>query len=115
MISNRSRLSKRAAGSRKPLPGKIARVASPVELFGQVLAMMGLDSGNDRALANAEGVLGALHRAREEVDALELRIARVAPAGLRVGWPVSPPDGPVPAPREGQFPMIVSRVRPPSP
>lgn len=74
-------------------------MAAPAELFGQVLAMMGLDGGNDRALANAEDVLDGLHRAREEVDALELRIARVAPAGLRVGWPASPPGGPVPAPR----------------
>ncbi len=58
---------------------------------------MGLDGGNDRALANAEAILDGIRRAREEVDALEVRFANVAPAGLRVGWPVSPPDGPVPA------------------
>ena len=72
--------------------------AVPRHLLGQVLVIMGLDGGNDRALANAEGILDGLHRAREQVDALEVRIAHVAPAGLRVGWPVSPPDGPVPAP-----------------
>ena len=58
---------------------------------------MGLDGGNDRALANAEGILDGLHRAREQVDALEVRIAPVAAARRRVGWPVSPPDGPVTA------------------
>jgi hypothetical protein len=72
--------------------------AVPRHLLGQVLVIMGLGGGNDRALANAEGILDGLHRAREQVDALEVRIAHVAPAGLRVGWPVSPPDGPVPAP-----------------
>ena len=72
--------------------------AVPRHLVGQVLVIMGLDGGNDRALANAEGILDGLHRAREQVDALEVRIAHVAPARLRVGWPVSPPDGPVPAP-----------------
>ncbi len=75
-------------------------MAAPADLFGQVLALMGLDGGNDRALANVEGILDVMHRAREQVDALELRIAHVAPAGLRVGWPVSPPDGPVPAPAD---------------
>ena len=69
--------------------------AVPRHLLGQVLVIMGLDGGNDRALANAEGILDGLHRAREQVDRLEVRIA---PAGLRVGWPVSPPDGPSPAP-----------------
>jgi hypothetical protein len=58
---------------------------------------MGLDGGNDRALPNAEGILDGLHRAHEQVDALEVRIAHVAPARRRVGWPVSPPDGPVTA------------------
>ena len=72
--------------------------AVPRHLLGQVLVIMGLDGGNDRALANAEGILDGLHRAREQVDWLEVRIAPVAPVGLRVGWPVSPPDGPVPAP-----------------
>ena len=71
--------------------------AVPRHLLDQVLVIVGLDGGNDRALANAEGILDGLHRAREQVDALEVRIAHVAPAGRRVGWPVSPPDGPVPA------------------
>ena len=69
----------------------MAAPAVPRYLLGQVLALMGLDGGNDRALANAEGILDGLHRAREQVDALEVRIAHVAPAGRRVGWPVSPP------------------------
>src|SRR5947207_8384853 len=76
----------------------MAAPAVPRHLFGQVLALMSLDGGNDRALANAEGVLDGLHSAREQVDALEFRISHVAPARPRVGWPVSPPDGPVPAP-----------------
>jgi len=75
----------------------MAAPTDPRHLFGQVLALMGLDGGNDRALANAEAILDGIRRAREEVDALEVRFANVAPAGLRVGWPVSPPDGPVPA------------------
>lgn len=81
----------------------MAAPAVPRHLLGQVLALIGIDGGNDRALANAEGILDGLHRAREQVDALEVRIAPVAPAGLRVGWPVSPPDGPVPAPRALQI------------
>jgi hypothetical protein len=76
----------------------MAAQAVPRYLLGQVFALMGLGGGNDRALANAEGLLDGLHRAREQVDALEVRIAHVAPARPRVGWPVSPPDGPVPAP-----------------
>jgi hypothetical protein len=76
----------------------MAAPAVPRHLLGHVLALMRIDGGNDRALANVEGMLDGLHRAREQVDALEVRIAHVAPAGLRVGWPVSPPDGPVPAP-----------------
>jgi hypothetical protein len=71
--------------------------AVPRHLLVRVLVLVGLDGGNDRALANAEGILDGLHRAREEVDALEVRIAHVAPARRRVGWPVSPPDGPVTA------------------
>jgi hypothetical protein len=86
-------------------------------LFGQVLALMGLDGGNDRALANAEGILDGLHRAREQVDALEVRIALVAPARRRVGWPVSPPDGPVTAHspvRAGMASVGPGGVEPPS-
>jgi hypothetical protein len=75
----------------------MAAPAVPRHLIAQVLALVGLDGGNDRALANAEGILDGLHRAREQVDALEVRIAHVAPARRRVGWPVSPPDGPVTA------------------
>jgi hypothetical protein len=96
MISNRSRPGKRVADVRKPLPSIIDPMAAPAvprQLFGQVLALMGLDGGNDRALANAEGILGGLHRAREQVDALEVRIAHVVPARRRVGWPVSPRTG----------------------
>jgi hypothetical protein len=91
--------------------------AVPRHLLGQVLVIMGLDGGNERALANAEGILDGLHRAREQVDALEVRIAHVAPAGLRVGWPVSPPDGPVPAPpavRVGAPSVGPGGVEPPS-
>ena len=77
----------------------MAAPAVPRHLFAQVLALMGLDGGNDRALANAEGILDGLHRAREQVDALEVRIAHVAPARRRVGWPVSP--------RTGQSPRIL--------
>jgi len=92
----------------------IEPMAAPADLFAQVLALMGLDGGNDRALANAEGVLDGLHRTREQVDALEVRIANVAPAKRRVGWPVSPPDGPVTAPsavRVG-MPSVRSRCSP---
>ena len=91
--------------------------AVPRHLLDQVLVIVGLDGGNDRALANAEGILDGLHRAREQVDALEVRIAHVAPAGLRVGWPVSPPDGPVPAPpavRVGASSVGPGGVEPPS-
>jgi hypothetical protein len=91
--------------------------AVPRHLLGQVLVIMGLDGGNERALANAEGILDGLHRAREQVDALEVRIAHVAPASLRVGWPVSPPDGPVPAPpavRVGAPSVGPGGVEPPS-
>jgi hypothetical protein len=76
----------------------MAAPAVPRHLFAQVLALTGLDGGNDRALANAEGILDGLYRAREQVDALEARIALVAPARRRWGWPVSPPDGPAPQP-----------------
>ena len=91
--------------------------AVPRHLLGQVLALVGLGGGNDRALANAEGILDGLHRAREQVDALEVRIAHVASTGLRVGWPVSPPDGPVPAPpavRVGASSVGPGGVEPPS-
>ena len=71
----------------------MAAPAVPRYLFGQVLALMGLGGGNDRALANAEGILDGLHRVRQQVDALEVRIAIVAPARRRVGWPVSPRTG----------------------
>jgi hypothetical protein len=95
----------------------MAAQAVPRYLLGQVLALMGLGGGNDRALANAEGILDGLHCAREQVDALEVRIAHVAPARLRVGWPVSPPDGPVPAPpavRVGASSVGPGGVEPPS-
>jgi hypothetical protein len=95
----------------------MAAPAVPRYLLGQVLALMGLDGGNDRALANAEGNLDGLHRAREQVDALEVRIALVAPARRRVGWPASPPDGPVTAPsavRVGMASVGPGGVEPPS-
>ena len=95
----------------------MAAPAVPRHLFGQVLALMGLDGGNDRALANAEGILDGLHRAREQVDALEVRIAPVAAARRRVGWPVSPPDGPVTAHspvRVGMASVGPGGVEPPS-
>jgi hypothetical protein len=95
----------------------MAAPAVPRYLFGRVLALMGLDGGNDRALANAEGSLERLHRAREQVDALEVRIAHVAPAGRRVGWPVFPPDAPVTAPSEvrvGRANVGPGGVEPPS-
>jgi hypothetical protein len=89
----------------------------PRYLFGQVLALIGLGGGNDRALANAEGNLESLRRAREQVDALEVRIALVAPARRRGDWPVSPPDGPVTAPsavRVGMASVGPGGVEPPS-
>jgi hypothetical protein len=52
--------------------------------------LVGLDGGNARALANARGILDSLQAAREEVDALEVRMGRTMPSGLRVGWPVTP-------------------------
>jgi hypothetical protein len=58
----------------------MAAHAVPRYLVDQVLALMGLGGGNNRALANAEGTLDRLHRAREQVDALEVRMAHVAPA-----------------------------------
>ena len=95
----------------------MAASAVPRHLLGHVLALMRIDGGNDRALANVEGMLDGLHRAREQVDALEVRIAHVAPAGLRVGWPVSPPDGLVTAPsavRVGMASVGPGGVEPPS-
>jgi hypothetical protein len=95
----------------------MAAQAVPRYLLGQILALIGLGGGNNRALANAEGILDGLHRAREQIDALEVRIAHVAPAGQRVGWPVSPPDGPVPAPpavRVGASSVGPGGVEPPS-
>ena len=55
----------------------MAAQAVPRYLLGQVLGLMGLGGGNDRARANAEGILDGLHRAREQVDALEVRITRL--------------------------------------
>ena len=95
----------------------MAAQAVPRYLLGRVLALMGLSGGNDRALANAEAILDGLHRAREQIDALEVRIAHVAPARLRGGWPVSPPDGPVPPPpvvRVGASNVGPGGVEPPS-
>ena len=95
----------------------MAAQAVPRYLLGQALALIGLGGGNDRALANAEGILDGLHRARDQVDALEVRIAHVAPARQRVGWPVSPPDGSVPAPpavRVGASSVGPGGVEPPS-
>jgi hypothetical protein len=95
----------------------MAAAAVPRYLFAQVLAVMGLDGGNDRALANAEAILDGLHGARQQVDALEVRIALVAPARLRGDWPVSPPDGPVPPPpviRVGASNVGPGGVEPPS-
>jgi hypothetical protein len=95
----------------------MAAHAVPRYLLGQALALIGLGGGNDRALANAEGILHGLHRARQQVDALEVRIAHVAPARLRGGWPVSPPDGSVPAPpavRVGAYSVGPGGVEPPS-
>jgi hypothetical protein len=62
----------------------------PGRLVTRVLALVGLDGGNARALANAHGILDRLQAAREQVDALEVRIGRGTPSGLRVGWPVTP-------------------------
>jgi hypothetical protein len=70
----------------------------PRRLLGKVLALVGLDGGNGRALANARGILDGLHAAREEVDALEARMERSTPRGLRAGWPVTPPAGQPPRP-----------------
>lgn len=60
--------------------------AIPRYLLGQVLALTGLGGGNDRALANAEKILDGLHRAREQVEALEVRFAHIAPESARRAW-----------------------------
>jgi hypothetical protein len=70
----------------------------PRRFLTQVLALFGLEGGNARALANARGILDGLQAARERVDALEVRIGHVAPAGLGVGWLVTPPAGQPPRP-----------------
>jgi hypothetical protein len=70
----------------------------PRRFLNLALALVGLDGGNARALANARGILDGLQAARERVDALEVRIGHGAPAGLGVGWPVTAPGGPAPAP-----------------
>lgn len=70
----------------------------PRWVFTRALALVGLDGGNARALANARGILDGLQAARERVDALEVRIGHGAPAGLGVGWPVIPPAGQPPRP-----------------
>ena len=40
----------------------MAASAVPRHLLGHVLALMRIDGGNDRALANVEGMLDGLHR-----------------------------------------------------
>jgi hypothetical protein len=70
----------------------------PRRFLTRALALVGLDGGNARALANARGILEGLQAARERVDALEVRIGHAAPAGLGVGWPVTPPAGQPPRP-----------------
>jgi hypothetical protein len=67
-------------------------------LLTLALALVGLDGGNARALANARGILDGLQAARERVDALEVRIGHGAPAGLGVGWSVTPPADQPPRP-----------------
>jgi hypothetical protein len=76
----------------------MAASTDPRQLLELVLARMGLDGGNARALANTRGVLDDLRAARERVDALEMRMGHGAPAGLGAGWPVTPPAGQPPRP-----------------
>jgi hypothetical protein len=85
----------------------MAAPTDPRRLVGPVLGLLGLDGGNARALANARGILDGLQAAREEVDALELRLSHRLPRGSGGGWPVSPngsaptPSPPRAAPRRG--------------
>jgi hypothetical protein len=65
----------------------------PRYVVGQVLTLLGIGGGNARALANAPVILDDRQQTHEQVDALETRLQRVAPNGLRVGWPVSPRTG----------------------
>jgi hypothetical protein len=76
----------------------MAAATDPRRLLGRALAIFGFDGGNSRALANARGILEGLQAARDKVDALELRLGRRTPAGLGVGWPVTPPAGQTPRP-----------------
>ena len=46
--------------------------------MAQILALVGLDGGNARALANARGVLDNLHATQERINELETRIGRRA-------------------------------------
>jgi hypothetical protein len=70
----------------------------PRRFLTRALALVGLDGGNARALANARGILDGLQAARERVDSLEVRIGHGAQAGLGVAWPVNPPAGQPPRP-----------------
>jgi hypothetical protein len=62
----------------------------PRRLLGKVLALVGLDGGGGRTLANARGILDGLQAAREEVDALEARIERSTPVACARAGPLPP-------------------------
>lgn len=70
----------------------------PRRLLGKVLALVGLDGGNGRALANARGILDGLQAAREEVDALEARMEAQHARWLARGLARYPPAGQPPRP-----------------
>ena len=62
----------------------------PRQLVTRVLALFGFDGGNARALANARGILDGLQAARDQGDALEVRMGHSTPSDMRVGWPATP-------------------------
>jgi len=70
----------------------------PRQLVTRVLALFGFDGGNARALANARGILDGLQAARDQGDALEVRMGHSTPSDMRVAGP-QPPGGSAPAPR----------------
>ena len=62
----------------------MATSTDPRHLLRQLLALVGVDGGNDRALANARAILDGLQEAREQAHALEVRIEQRAPTRTAV-------------------------------